>query len=92
MKNYFGGIGLCCILQACRPFFQPSPPISNKVWGQDRVTTPGYFDVKVSDGKHALFDVKLDDLSEKLYSVPSLQHSGTSSASLWFTGLKAPTN
>ena len=40
-------------------------PISNKVWGQGHVTTPGYFDVKVSDGKHALFDVKLDDLSEK---------------------------
>ena len=44
----------------------PPPPISNKVWGQGHVTTPGYFDVKVSDGKHALFDVKLDDLSEKL--------------------------
>ena len=29
------------------------------------MTTPGYFDVKVSDGKHALFDVKLDDLSGK---------------------------
>ena len=37
------------------------------------MTTPGYFDVKVSDGKHALFDVKLDDLFEK-HSVPSPQH------------------
>ena len=37
------------------------------------MTTPGYFDVKISDGKHALFDVKLDDLSEK-HSVPSPQH------------------
>ena len=29
------------------------------------MTIPGYFDVKFSDGKRALFDVKLDDLSEK---------------------------
>ena len=37
------------------------------------MTTPGYFDVKVSDGERALFDVKLDDLSKK-HSVPSPHH------------------
>ena len=48
------------------------------------MTTPGYFDVKVSDGKHALFDVKLDDLSEKP-CVPSPQH-GLRGGGLWSAG------
>ena len=38
MKNYFGGIGLCCILQACRPFFQPSPVFPTR--SEDRIMWP----------------------------------------------------
>ena len=38
---------------------------SNTVWGKGHVNTPGYFNVKVSDGKYVLFNIKLDDLSEK---------------------------
>ena len=53
--------------------FSTHPSIFNKVKGQGHVTTPGYFDVKVSDGERALFDVKLDDLSKK-HSVPSPHH------------------
>ena len=37
------------------------------------MTTTDYFDVKVSNGKHELFNVRLDDLSQK-HSVPSPQH------------------
>ena len=53
--------------------FSTHPPISNKVWRQGHVTTPDYFDVKVSESKPALFNVKLDELSEK-HKVPSPYH------------------
>ena len=53
--------------------FSTYAPISNKVWRQGHITTPGYFDVKVSESKPALFNVKLDELSEK-HSVPSPYH------------------
>ena len=66
-EMHVGDIGCMCYVP--QAFFKPTPLSSISAEGRVTRPLPGYFNVNISGGKHASFNVKLDDLSGK-HSVP----------------------